>query len=340
LQKCEAEDGCQAKRDLSSGWKIHDRKIMFTNVDSLRNKMTELEALVTELDFDVIGITELNNKTNSEIDDWTPVLIGYSFYADTFGRGVGLFVRNSLNVVRRPELEDLFHPSVFCDINFGHDILHFGVIYRSPRCNLSENEKINQLITSFFGNEHLKGIKVLVGDFNYPDIDWMNETCSCGPTKSPSLFLKSTLDSFAVQLIHEPTHFRPLQNPTCIDLVLCSDPSDIFSLTHHPPIGKSHHSVISFDIKIAAETVKITDRGKFYFMDKGEYESIRKHVGSVDWNLLLNDKSVDECWNEITEMLLKLRDRFIPSKNFSSGTKRKCTVPAMVLEKIREKRRA
>lgn len=65
---------------------------------------------------------------------------------------------------------------------------------------------------------------------------------------------------------------------------------------------------------LAAETIKITDRGKFYFMNKGEYESIRKHIGSVDWNLLLNNKTVAGCWNKITEMLLKLGDRFIPSK--------------------------
>jgi hypothetical protein len=190
------------------------------------------------------------------------VIQNYSFYADSYGRGVGLFVKNNLNLVRRDDLELFFRPSVFCDITIDNDIIHIGVVYRSPNCTANDNNKLNNLMNEFFVENHHKELKIIVGDFNYPEINWTEETCKGGLEHPASMFLKSVLDNFLSQLVDKPTHFRALQNPTTIDLILCQDPIKIENIQYHPPIVKSHHSTISFDLNMYGIPVEKSSKRK------------------------------------------------------------------------------
>ena len=93
-------------------------------------------------------------------------------------------------------------------------------------------------------------ILVLLGDLNYPEIDWLTESCNKKETHIASIFLKTIQQNFLTQVIHEKTHYRPNQNPTLIDLIITRDSDDIYNIEYFPPLGKSHHVVLQFELNI------------------------------------------------------------------------------------------
>ena len=122
-----------------------------------------------------------------------------------------------------------------------------GVIYRSPNCTTYESkflsEKLDSVVKSFLN----KGDSIIIcGDFNHPEIDWNSQTCSTREDHIAHIFLNTIQGNFLEQLIKEPTHHRSTQNPTLIDLIITNESDLVKIVDHHPPFGKSHHSVILF----------------------------------------------------------------------------------------------
>ena len=77
-------------------------KCMYTNADSLRNKMSELKTLVWSKKPHIIAITEAKPKHCRDLCVEDFVLEGYNFYHTNIdkalGRGIVLFVQNFSNI--------------------------------------------------------------------------------------------------------------------------------------------------------------------------------------------------------------------------------------------------
>ena len=80
---------------------------------------------------------------------------------------------------------------------------------------------------------------VIVGDFNYPDIDW--ESSLAGPNGYN--FLESVQDFFLYQHIHKPTRAGNI-----LDLVLSTEQNMIENITVNESLGTSDHNTIEFSI--------------------------------------------------------------------------------------------
>ena len=81
-----------------------------------------------------------------------------------------------------------------------------GGVYRSPSSNDVNNQHLNILI-----NEALDlklNYTVIVGDFNYPSINW-NDWCTSENENHPSFtFIECLRDTFLSQFILEQTRYR------------------------------------------------------------------------------------------------------------------------------------
>ena len=177
-----------------------------------------------------------------------------------------------------------------------------------------------------------------MGDFNFPEIDWNLEICSTRSEHPAAQFLTNLQDCFVQQLVTEPTHYRALQKANILDLLLVKDESHVSNIMYYPPIGKSHHSVITFEMPIfSSEQNKL--KGKYYLMDRGEYGKMKDELNAIDWASSFKNKSVDEAWYFLYNTIQRLQDKHIPSKHFFTGTKHK-TVSTDVLDKIKIKRKA
>ena len=175
---------------------------MSLNARSIVNKIDSLQATVHNLKPDIIGITE--SWTHPDIFDLELQLEGYQlFRCDrtvlSRGGGVLLYVNSELNPVEF-HTRTTYGEHVWCQV----DDLLIGVCYRSPNIDIvgRENElELRKLITEV-SNSHF----VLIGDFNYPDIDWTSHTVNPGATAETNRFLDCLDDNFVTQHVIEPIH--------------------------------------------------------------------------------------------------------------------------------------
>ena len=66
---------------------------------------------------------------------------------------------------------------------------------------------------------HWKGELLILGDFNFPHIDW-DQWCSNNSDVSGNNFSCSVVDHFLHQHVNFPTRFRDNTNPSLLDLMM------------------------------------------------------------------------------------------------------------------------
>lgn len=107
-----------------------------------------------------------------------------------------------------------FNEALFVDGNMANNpSLLVGLVYRSPSSSEENTRELNTIMSK--ATEATKMDLVLIGDFNFPNIDWKQEISTVGPDHSASKFLKATQDAFLVQHQKEPTRYREGGNLMC-----------------------------------------------------------------------------------------------------------------------------
>ena len=316
-------------------------KIIYTNVDQLPNKIDEITLFLDEHDIDVMAVCEVLPKSKKHCIS-SFVIEGYDCYSCFQGRGVCVFVKSKLNItiIELDEFECVFKPSVFIKIisTANKTCFTLGAIYRSPNCSSEESNDLNLQINKVAKQLFNSGEDfIIVGDFNYPEINWSNETCSEAASHLNAFKLLETVQvNNLVQLVDKPTHHRALQQATLIDLLLSNDSDLVSNIQFYPPFGMSHHEVISFNFALNVVPVKKSSVFK-YQVNKGNYPEFNSYLENVDWQTERED--VDDLWGTFHDTMQCGIDKFIPKKQIKSRTrKRPCPSTPGLLHKVRLKR--
>ena len=232
-------------------------------------------------------------------------------------RGVIIYVDkcfNSMEII----LDTTFSENVFVKIKAD---LVIGNIYRSPGSS-QENDSalydLIQLISEKFANF------VLVGDFNFNDIDW-NKFTSTQAGGSSFQFVKVLRDNFLFQHIDFPTRARGLDTPHVLDLVITNNEC-VKNINYLAPLGKSDHSVLQIYL---TSYDNINDSIPKLNFNKGNYGKLRQFL-EINWDSLLQPyiEDVEMMWNIIKNKLLEGVNRYIPSTiPFSAWKKDKWKAP-------------
>ena len=92
----------------------------------------------------------------------------------------------------------------------------------------------------------------------------------------------------------------------------------VSDVSHHSPLGKSDHSVITFNYHCYLDYAKPTDR---YNYRKANYDGMKQHLENSNWNCNFvenaKNKAVEEVWLSLTSKLAHLRDQFVPVETVS-----------------------
>jgi hypothetical protein len=160
-----------------------------------------------------------------------------------------------------------------------------------------------------------------MGDFNHPEINWINQNCKTSARHPSSEFLECTRESYLLQHITQPTHFRPGQTPNTLDLIFTNELHMLEELSYEPPLGKSHHSVLVFNLLCYSD---YTDKPRETFIyPRGNYEAIRRELQEVEWNQVLEGKPTEECWSSIVATLKDVQHKYIPRTTRTAGPHKK-----------------
>jgi hypothetical protein len=146
---------------------------------------------------------------------------------------------------------------------------------------------------------------VLIGDFNFPDIDWSTLSASCGTSR---VFINFATSHDLTQLVTEPTRGNNL-----LDLVLINNPSILDNVQVSTPFSVADHCSILFPIKsifrLSSETEPLT---RFNFAN-GNYDAILQTLCSINWTVILNDsQSADDAYGIFVKTCHELIENHVP----------------------------
>ena len=154
---------------------------------------------------------------NSNIDDSELNVDGYTVFrrdrdnnCKQRGGGVLLLVKEHLNAELRDDLYDNNSPEcVWCNIEVNKINILVGVCYRPPN---TDQKCIEALISII--NKASKHRCLILGDFNFPDLDWSDDS----KLDDDHNFVKCINNNFLYQKVDKPTRGNNI-----LDLVFVPD---------------------------------------------------------------------------------------------------------------------
>ena len=121
-----------------------------------------------------------------------------------------------------------------------------------------------------------------------------------------------------LQHIDKPTRRRGNGQPSQIDLVFTDEVMQVSDIVHHAPLGKSDHSVITFQFHCYLNYSKPKER---FVYAKVNYDGMRNHFlescWEDDYSQTGKNKNVEELWTSLRSKLIDVRNQFVPKQTIT-----------------------
>ena len=303
---------------------------MYANAFSIISKYDHLVSTVNIINPDIIGITE--SWAAGHISDAELQLDGYDLFRcdrplPNKGGGVLLYVKQYLHAIAYTWTCD-YPEHVWCQIKLASSVsLLIGVCYRTPavglyQCNIHEH--LRDLIKEASAKHFL-----LMGDFNYREIDWLHYTYT-GNNVEGKLFFDCLEDCMLTQHITGNT-----TDKSVLDLVITRDPDLVSDVCDLGNFASSDHHLLTWSINANTST-KSADHMVFNYSNMN-IDAIRYELQSVDWDKLFTG-TADECWKIFKGKLDELRLKHVPIKRLSKqGNKKAVWMTYRSLKYVKKK---
>ena len=259
-------------------------------------KMGELRVVVAESRPDLVVLTE--TWTNDDINNDFLHIDGYQIVerrdrSDTErGRGGGIIVYSRGVYAWSEETETEFSQCISIRVKRKTNDLNIHVVYRSPNSQLVNDALLCEWVRT------RKGKALLIGDFNYPGIDWRNGS-SCARGRQ---FYEACEDAFLQQHVDGPTHIKG----NTLDLVLTNHPGIVKTVEMNGRIGMSDHESMIIEVETDVVTWEKVDRKKAF--NRADWDGMRRFV-DVEWEEMLRGKGAELMWTIFRE---KINDGILP----------------------------
>src|SRR3989442_5504981 len=225
-------------------------KVIYCNARSLRNKIDELRIMAQDYNPDIIGIVETwltDNIYDSEIiiENYNMIRIDRTHER---GGGIIVYVKESLPFVN---ITEEFCPNIdhiWVTIkDKGTHMITFGVFYRPPDSNEDELKFLFRNIARCKSER-----TIVVGDFNFEDIDWKRGSSDAKGRK----FLKEINKAALHQFVKTQTRGKNI-----LDLVFVYNKELVDRVSQAAPFGKSDHNILLIELK---ETYRVQEKRCLY----------------------------------------------------------------------------
>ena len=319
-------------------------RFLYTNADQLPNKFEELELRVKIEKPHIILITEVNNKhVKTKPALATFQLEGYQLFHQNVsaeGRGILIYVQDSITGIMEVTAEQEFSENKIISIKFRNNkSLLVACLYRSESGTRENNSNMLKLIKEIAKMKQT--YKLVVGDLNYKMIDWENWQTPKPETSEEHQLINCIQDIYWHQHVTSPTRYREGVEPSLLDLILTNDEHLVEKLEHLSPLGKSDHSMLSFEMKIK-DTSNYQPRTVFNY-DKGNYGNMMKDL-SIDWptEFLQSGQDTTKQWELLKSRIKSSQKNHIPTYQTSENhylKKGKIPLNEDIRKEIRKKHR-
>ena len=193
----------------------------------------------------MLALTEFGAA--SSVKDNELGIDGYTLYRGDhsdgkggLGKGVGMYVHNSLNHSACPYFDNIvFDCSTWSVIKLkDNKSLLLGAVYRSPNSSEENNQKLLMILKKAASMK--PDYLMVCGDFNLPMIDWTSHQSRDAENSLSNCLLDIVEDQNWFQHVQKSTRFRGNQN-SCLDLIFTNEENMVNEVLELPPLGKSDH---------------------------------------------------------------------------------------------------
>ena len=302
---------------------------MYTNAQSLISKIDELAATASEKKPDFILLTE--TWCNNTIDNALLTIPGYGIEirkdrtdtAQGIGGGLIVYARQGWRLEEEEDTND-FNQHCKFRVKCGGVDIRFILIYRSPNSPPEATDKLIEIM------EKAEKNTFMVGDFNYPKIDWQRGTAT---GRKPQEFMTATEENMMTQLVEFATHTKG----NTLDLVITNSPELVDSLEEEGRLGRSDHVIM--EMEIGVENRSEEEDGKEYNdWKKADWNQIRRDIGREDWRRTMEGKTVNEAWELLKKKLEETTEKNVPKRR-RRNRNRPPWLTQEILRGIRKKKR-
>ena len=236
------------------------------------------------------------------------------------GGGVILYVHSSLQDIPCDSLsESGFENSLwylklasYCAMLSSEERLLVGVVYRSPSSSPDNHQKLLSILSKLYDSVNFTHL-LIMGDFNFPTINWDELSCSGGESSVASSFLDAVQDTFLIQHVNDFTRFRHGQQPSLLDLIFTSDPNAIDGVTHLSPLGSSDHVCLFWHLKCFDKLPPARQDVPMYNYRKGDYDSMNEYFNDIQWSeVLSSSSSIQDNWCVFKQIVQEAMGKYIP----------------------------
>jgi len=145
-----------------------------------------------------------------------------------------------------------FKESIWCNITLNSRKLLVGLVYCSPSSDTVNDDFLLRMLEEAIVQGDTRHV-LIIGDFNYPDIDYVNETVTAGEGASSTKFFNKTHELCLVQHVNESTRIRQGQQASILDYIFTDDGNLVEQVNYMLPMGKSDHIVLDWNVTLMAK---------------------------------------------------------------------------------------
>jgi len=313
-------------------------RCFYTNANSIINKMFEFRERVNTGSYEVAGAAE--TWSNESINDAELHIEGYNMYRKdrkrTRGGGLILYIKNTIRAAINEELTNCeFEESLWCNVELNGQRLLVGLCYRSPTSTPVNDENLLTVMEKAVLQTKAQHI-LIMGDFNYPEIDYAHETVATRHTDQPTLFFNKTQELCLYQHVTDVTRIRQNHTSHMLDYVFTDQENLIESVNCEVPLGKSDHVVLTWELLLATPPIE-SKQEKFNY-HKGDYVKISNHLQTINWKERWEGRTVSEIWTDFTKTLRELVTLHVPRK--TEGKRKVKRLSKQIRRKIKKRSQA
>ena len=304
-----------------------------------------MKHIITINKYDIIAITEVFPKYSIDLDYDSPewCILGYNVYKPLkkifTGRGCIIYTSEKLKTFQTEMLPVQHVEYVQIGIANNNKNILVSCIYRSPNAvHTDVITELKDILSTTKSNGRKFDVVLHMGDFNFKEINWVNETTNTTENHLSYKFLELTRDCFLCQHVKSPTRYRDGARPNTLDLIMTNEENMIDGVTHSAPLGKSDHEILEFQLITEYYISNSKTQVIKYNYSKGNYTKINTDLEKLNWEEEFRHDSVENAWMKFAEKVFKIIKDNIPVCNFRQS---KCHMPWMkadVLKAVKKKR--
>ena len=283
--------------------------------------MNELEYLTKNLNPDVIAVSEVlpKNFKNTVYKEQFNIegydMIPHTNVEKNIGRGSIMYIKKDIpykEVILDSKFSN-FEEVILAEINLNKNdrILCVNVYRRGESSELNTNLLLD--IIDSICNKKYSHI-IIMGDFNLKQINWEESSCPGENTEDFNhKFIECIRDNFLFQHVTEPTRKRGQDEPSTLDLIFTNEENMVKDLEYLPPLGRSDHSVIKFNIPCARD---IREPKIIVKYEKGNYKEMNEELGQINWEEEFKQypNDVNRQWTVFSTKFHELEKKICPKE--------------------------